>query len=1529
MKRLLPILLTIVLLLGVVTVSVGAKSLADQTPGEAAKAMTFPTDGSNHVDICPVCGKQVTWYPLTAATVSAGKTLSKNYHYYLTEDVDTTRSSGPLITAASSTGNRCCLHLNGKKLINRGNVALQGGVSRFNVMGNGIVQGAKTGAEEGATIQINPGMSYGTIALYGGTYSKVNPETTANVAAARGNGGKIELYDGATIQAGTAGSAVYLNGEMVYVSSIFRMYGGTLDASATSELAVDMEKDSTKKLNKVEFHMAGGTLIGGAAGAVTVRDTTAVYMTGGTIQNGHITIEANGKMEMSGGTITSGSAANGGNITISSYGKLTMTGGTIEKGTATGNGGNVYIDEDAVFTMSGGKIASGKAANGGNVALGVIGDAVEENPPQFIMTGGSLEKGTATKEGGNLYAKGINAAAQNARITIKNATITGGTATSNGGNITLDRSTMTMEEGAEILNGTSTGARAGNIRLYIGKLIMKGGRIAGGSAKTGATDNIWAYGVSNTYPGSIYMLGGVIAPTTDRHNAGVSLAAYGRLYLANDASFTNVDPSCAAVAVGSSNGNYGKLFICDGWTGFADLYVLDKGYAVGAEVATDYVQIVKLKSDLTTSVGGSFTGTLTQLYEGNGQFIPAASSGKLVVASSILVADNGKLTATSAPLTDWAASDYAYLKLNADLTIDDLGGQELTVDLNGYDLKVGGSGKLNAFDSQNDNYSAVLCGEITAGDDVTVAEETVAPNGNRYVAVTQDGKTTMHRLEMEVTAVTLRTSAAGLYYKATYRCDKTLEAKVAEYGVVLSINNMPGADFASDEEKADNNRYTVATTGFKSGMTVTSGAVFGIMKEERKPANNDAYGKVRIYANPYVKTDTDAIFVGDTKNPGKTAADEDFDGVACSLQETMETVDQIFFAYDLTDRTQFNTFYNTWKDKGMDWDFDNVSDEPTGIDNSDLQFTSGTNAYCPVCKKTVTWTAMTQSTYGTTRLVASSGKHYYLAEDITYTGTDASMIRGPGSGTVACLHLNGHNLVATNEGVITGYTGTLNVMGNGIVMGNLATENAGAAVNINTSGANGKVNLYGGTYTMPQTNEIAAAVSVFDNGGEINIYEGVTVRGAGNYSVYMGEANLRSAALGIYGAKIENGIVNCAEPSSASERSCTLRIGGTTQIEKLRVRSMYVKQYLSGAPKIEMLATVVNTAIELDGLNQGADITVSTRGTFTKASDRIEEFKKYFTAYVDTDALTVANNALSYDINLELYMTPYTYDVSAAAIADNKIHYYFMSPEGMVISPTAEDNIYKWGDSCLIVFPNGETMLVDSGYAMQQPWLCANLKRMGVGTQENPLDYVLITHPHSDHQGAFYSSSVFFDEIHVGEVFHNKLRVDSASTDEYVENVCTARNIKLTDLKRGSVLNFGEVRLEVLWPNAGMETTNIGTGKINDNSMVFRLDYGQHSALFAGDLYEAGETSLMALETDKLKVDFLKIPHHGWNTSSSEAFVKAVSAKVAVATGFLEMEETQRRRYVATKTTVLQDVYNGYIHVSAGADDTMTYETSR
>ena len=138
------------------------------------------------------------------------------------------------------------------------------------------------------------------------------------------------------------------------------------------------------------------------------------------------------------------------------------------------------------------------------------------------------------------------------------------------------------------------------------------------------------------------------------------------------------------------------------------------------------------------------------------------------------------------------------------------------------------------------------------------------------------------------------------------------------------------------------------------------------------------------------------------------------------------------------------------------------------------------------------------------------------------------------------------------------------------------------------------------------------------------------------------------------------------------------------------------------------------------------------------------------------------------------------------------------------------------------------------------------------------------------------------------------------------------------------------MHMEVLWPLPGTSEQIISSGKINDNSMVFRLDYGEHSGLFTADLYEAGEGNLIkSVGTDILDTDFMKVPHHGWNTSSSEAFVTAVSPELAVAMGRVDMPDKHRNRYTSVGATLLFDMYNGYIHVCAGADGVMTYETSR
>ncbi|MBR4864217.1 MAG: MBL fold metallo-hydrolase [Oscillospiraceae bacterium] len=283
----------------------------------------------------------------------------------------------------------------------------------------------------------------------------------------------------------------------------------------------------------------------------------------------------------------------------------------------------------------------------------------------------------------------------------------------------------------------------------------------------------------------------------------------------------------------------------------------------------------------------------------------------------------------------------------------------------------------------------------------------------------------------------------------------------------------------------------------------------------------------------------------------------------------------------------------------------------------------------------------------------------------------------------------------------------------------------------------------------------------------------------------------------------------------------------------------------------------------------------------------------------------------------EMFLCPWTYDVSASAKEDGMIHYYFMSSEGYIRKESGEPA--KWGDCCLVVFPNGETMLIDGGPRVYGNMLVSNLKRMGV----QKIDHLVISHPHLDHQaGIFHADNLtgdgLLDQFEVSKVYHRGGSDNKREDSLWVENVCTERNLPLRTLEKGDTFSIGEVQIEILWPMPGTSETVITGGvAVNDSSIVMRLNYKNHSSMFVGDLYKAGELIVYSANPTRMNVDLLKVPHHGSDTSSSEILLKGTSPEIAVATGFIEIPEDVRAAYDAHGVTLLNDRTYGYVHVSS------------
>ena len=89
----------------------------------------------------------------------------------------------------------------------------------------------------------------------------------------------------------------------------------------------------------------------------------------------------------------------------------------------------------------------------------------------------------------------------------------------------------------------------------------------------------------------------------------------------------------------------------------------------------------------------------------------------------------------------------------------------------------------------------------------------------------------------------------------------------------------------------------------------------------------------------------------------------------------------------------------------------------------------------------------------------------------------------------------------------------------------------------------------------------------------------------------------------------------------------------------------------------------------------------------------------------------------------------------------------------------------------------------------------------------------------------------------------------------------------------GEYFAYGGMRLEVLGPLEDY-------AEANDSSVVFRLQYGDFSMLFCGDIEEAAEQALLKSGAP-LRADVLKVAHHGSNTSTSAALLEAVRPRYA------------------------------------------------
>ncbi len=206
-----------------------------------------------------------------------------------------------------------------------------------------------------------------------------------------------------------------------------------------------------------------------------------------------------------------------------------------------------------------------------------------------------------------------------------------------------------------------------------------------------------------------------------------------------------------------------------------------------------------------------------------------------------------------------------------------------------------------------------------------------------------------------------------------------------------------------------------------------------------------------------------------------------------------------------------------------------------------------------------------------------------------------------------------------------------------------------------------------------------------------------------------------------------------------------------------------------------------------------------------------------------------------------------------------------------VVTTPKEDGVLRvhffdvgQGDSMFCELPNGQTILIDAGETDQGEIVVNKIKNLGYST----IDYVIATHPHSDHIGGLADVYSAFDIV----TTYMPNATHTTSTFEKLLTAIEKENCKVVQAKQGVVMLDGDVYASFVAPVQDYYD------EINNYSACLKLVYGSNSFLFMGDSEDLVEYEI----TDNIDVDVVKVSHHGSAKSSCYNFVSRTTAEYAV-----------------------------------------------
>lgn len=186
---------------------------------------------------------------------------------------------------------------------------------------------------------------------------------------------------------------------------------------------------------------------------------------------------------------------------------------------------------------------------------------------------------------------------------------------------------------------------------------------------------------------------------------------------------------------------------------------------------------------------------------------------------------------------------------------------------------------------------------------------------------------------------------------------------------------------------------------------------------------------------------------------------------------------------------------------------------------------------------------------------------------------------------------------------------------------------------------------------------------------------------------------------------------------------------------------------------------------------------------------------------------------------------------------------------------------------CALLECGGEYALIDGGNRADGDDVVEYLTEQGV----EELALMVGTHPHEDHIGGLPD---VLEAFPVEYIWFSHVPYENSIINSF-QNWAAIRDVPIIEPPVDYVFTLGDATIRVLGP------VKTDYEDVNDLSLVLRVDHGQRSFLFTGDMERIAEIDLIESGAD-VKADVLKVGHHGSYSSTCYRFLREVAPAYAV-----------------------------------------------